>query len=135
MASEPERVRIYTLADSTYFVGLVALLNSLYVTGNRYELVVLDCGLDERQRARVGEHATIVQLPPETARRNVLAKPYVHRLATPSELVVWIDSDVIVTGRLDPILATRHADRSVSSRWTGPSSALGDARSGPGSSR
>ena len=106
MAAEPGSARIYTLADSTYFVGLVALLNSLYVTGNRYELVVLDCGLDERQRARVGEHATIVPLPPEAARRNVLAKPYVHRLTTPSELVVWIDSDVIVTGRLDPILAS-----------------------------
>ncbi len=106
MATERGGARIYTLADSAYFVGLVALLNSLHVTGNRYELVVLDCGLDERQRAMMRDHATIVPLPPETARRNVLAKPYVDRLTTPDEIVVWIDSDVIVTGSLAPILAS-----------------------------
>jgi hypothetical protein len=105
MAPRPARTCIYTLADHRYFVGLVALLNSLRLTGNRQELVVLDCGLEERQRALVSAHATVVRLPADAARRHVLAKPYVHRLAAPSELVVWIDSDVIVTGSIDGIVA------------------------------
>ena len=105
MAAGTDRTCVYTLADSRYFVGLVALLNSLRLTGNHQEVVVLDCGLEERQRARLGAHATVVRLPVEVARRNVLAKPYVHRLAGPSELVVWIDSDVIVTGSIDWIVA------------------------------
>lgn len=104
MPEVPDTARIYTLADRRYFVGLVALLNSLRLTANEQELVVLDCGLEESQRARLGAHAEVVRLPPDVARRNVLAKPYVHELASPAEIVVWIDSDVVVTGGIGPIV-------------------------------
>jgi hypothetical protein len=111
MASQPSQARIYTLADSGYFVGLVALLNSLRLTGNEQDLVVLDCGLSAAHRDLLEEHASVVQLSPEVARRKFLAKPYLHQHVSPGELVVYIDSDVIVTAPLDPILASAAAGR------------------------
>ena len=104
MARQPARARIYTLADSSYFVGLVALLNSLRLTGNRQELVVLDCGLSRRHSDLLREHAELVPLPPDVARRTFLAKPYLHGIVPRGELVVYIDSDAVVTAPLDPIL-------------------------------
>jgi hypothetical protein len=100
----------YTLADSRFFVGTVALLNSLRLTGHTGELVVLDCGLDEEGRRALAAHVTLVELPGELARRTVLAKPYFHtvRRAGPA---VWIDSDVIVTGSLAPIVARAEAGK------------------------
>lgn len=109
MASPP--VRIYTLADSGYFVGLVALLNSLRLTGNRQELTVLDCGLSPHHRELLQGHATVVPLPPEVARRKFLAKPYLAECVSPGELAVYVDSDVVVTAPLDPILAAADEGR------------------------
>ena len=97
--------RIYTLADRNYFVGVVALLNSLRLTGNTQELVVLDCGLEERQRVRLSAHTTVVPLPPQTARSKTLAKPYIGTLASASEIMIYVDSDVLVTASLAPIAA------------------------------
>jgi hypothetical protein len=112
MTAQPaSSTRIYTLADDRYFVGLVALLNSLRLAGNLQELVVLDCGLTARQRDALQEHATVVALPPAVASRKVLAKSYLHQFVSPSELAVYIDSDAIVTARLDPILAHAAAGR------------------------
>lgn len=106
MTQRPAPVRIYTLADSGYFVGLVALLNSLRLTGNQQELVVLDCGLSAQHRELLQEHATVVPLPTEVAKRKFLAKPYLQQFVSPEELVVYIDSDIVVTAALDPILAS-----------------------------
>jgi hypothetical protein len=100
----------YTLADSGFFVGVVGLLNSLRLTGNTGELVVLDCGFDDEQRRVLAPHVTLVRLPDELAKRKVLCKPYVHEVARPGPLV-WIDSDVIVTRALAPIAARAAAGK------------------------
>jgi hypothetical protein len=100
----------YTLADARFFVGTVALLNSLRLTGHTGELVVLDCGLAEEQRRTLAPHVTLEQLPDELARRTVLCKPFIHTLGRPGPLV-WIDSDIIVTGPLAPILAHAEAGK------------------------
>jgi len=92
----------YTLADSDFFVGTVALLNSLRLTGNNGELVVLDCGLDDAQRRALAPHATLVPLPDGVVQRKTLLKPYVHEVARPG-ILVWVDSDVIVTQRLEEV--------------------------------
>lgn len=106
MAPQPASARIYTLADSNYFVGLVALFNSLRLSGNLQELVVLDCGLSKQHCDLLRDHVTIVPLPPEVAKRKFLAKPYLHQFVSPEELVVYIDSDIVVTAPLEPILTT-----------------------------
>jgi len=43
----------YTIANAPFFPGVVALLNSLRLTRNTGELVVLDRGLDDDQRERL----------------------------------------------------------------------------------
>ena len=94
---------VYTLADSRYFIGVVALLNSLRLTGHDYELVILDCGLTDDQRARLSRHASVVTLPPELAARTVLAKPFFRESARDG-VALWIDADILVTGPLAPIV-------------------------------
>jgi hypothetical protein len=103
--------RIYTLADSSYFVGLAALFNSLRLTGNLQEVVVLDRGLDEPHRRALADHVTLAPLPEPLVGRKLLAKAYPSRLVSPDELVVYVDSDVLVTRSLEPMIATAAAGR------------------------
>jgi len=100
----------YTIADAGFFPGLVALLNSLRLTGNVGELVVLDRGLMPAQRALVGDHVTLVELPAALAGRPMLLKAYPHALGA-SGTIVLIDSDMIVTRPLDDIVACAQKGR------------------------
>ena len=94
----------YTIADAGFFPGLVALLNSLRLTGNVGELVVLDRGLMPAQRALVEDHVTLVELPEALAGRPMLLKAYPHALGA-SGTIVLIDSDMIVTRSLEDVVA------------------------------
>ena len=96
--------RFFTLADSGFFVGAVALLNSLRLTGHEQELVVLDCGLTADQRRILeGGGVTLVDTSDRESRAYFL-KPYPAGL-DPDGIVVIIDSDMAVTASLEPILA------------------------------
>ena len=94
----------YTIADAGFFPGLVALLNSLRLTGNSGELVVLDLGLTPAQRSLVEPHVTLVELPEGLAGRPMLLKAYPHELGATGTIVV-IDSDMIVARSLADIVA------------------------------
>lgn len=100
------RATVYTLADARFYIGVVALLNSLRLTGHNYPFVVLDCGLEPAQRACLRRHAVVIELPEDVAARKVLAKPYVDQVHEGKGAVVWIDSDVIVTGSLASLVAS-----------------------------
>ena len=50
----------YTITDEPFFVGTVALLNSLRLTGHEGEFVALDCGLTPTQQRRLAQHARVV---------------------------------------------------------------------------
>ena len=100
----------YTVADSRFFPGVVALLNSLRLTGNGGELIVLDAGLDDAQRARLSGHARLVALPGGVTANAFLAKPFAHRLDIDGTLVI-LDSDMLVTASLEPVVARAHAGR------------------------
>jgi hypothetical protein len=93
----------FTVSNARYFVGTVALLNSLRLTENEGELVVLDAGLTNAQRARLEGHVTLVSLPHDVSINPLLLKAYPATLA-PTGLVVIIDSDIIVTATLAGIL-------------------------------
>lgn len=94
----------YTAANSTFFVGLVILLNSLALTGNVEELVVLDLGLTKEQKQLLGSLVTVVPLPHALRPRlATLVKPVLHRVRE-TDVAVWIDSDVMVTGPLEPLV-------------------------------
>lgn len=106
---EDVSVTYYTVANKKFFVGVVCLVNSLRLTGNRGDIVVLDQGLTAEQRALLEPHATLVkeeEMFGEVVaddRRVFLAKPY-PRLLNPRGVVVIIDSDMIVTGSFDRVI-------------------------------
>ena len=118
-----ERATFHTIANARYFPGLVALVNSMRLTGHDQEVVVLDLGLTPGQRERLADHVTLVQLPNQVG-HPAFMKPYPHRLA-PAGTVVLIDSDMIVTASLDEPLADAAAGliavfgdhESTRSRW------------------
>jgi hypothetical protein len=94
-------VTFYTVSNHTYFLGTVALLNSLRVTGNSEPLVVLDAGLLPEERAALESQTTVVSMP-EDRGNPVLLKPFPHVLDA-SGIIVVIDSDIIVTSSLASI--------------------------------
>jgi hypothetical protein len=95
-------VTYYTISDHRFFPGAIALLNSLRLTGNAGELVVLDAGLTPIERELLSDHATVFAPPQQIEGNPVLMKAYPH-LLEPSGIVVLIDSDMIVTGSLDHV--------------------------------
>ena len=95
--------KFVTLAGADYFLGVVALLNSLRKTGHEQELVALDRGLTREQRELLEPYATLVRLPEEVAARSLLAKPVFHQYVS-ADVVVWLDADIIVTGSLERVV-------------------------------
>ena len=102
-------VSFHTTSDASFFVGTVALLNSLRLTGNEGPLVVLDIGLAPRQRAVLAEHCRIIPGPPGAASNPWFLKPLAADEA--AEIVVFLDSDVIVTRSLDPVISLAREGR------------------------
>ena len=91
----------YSVSNSAHFLGAVALVNSLRLTGWRDEIVLVDGGLTKRQRALLGSEAIIISaprsLPPHLLK---VFGPLTH----PAEAMVLIDADMIVVGSLDALL-------------------------------
>jgi len=94
-------VTYYTVSNHSYFLGTVAMLNSLRVTGHDDPLVVLDAGLLPEERAALDTHATVVTMP-EDRGNPVLLKPFPFILNAQGVLV-FIDSDIIVTSSLSSV--------------------------------
>lgn len=92
----------YSVASSGHFLGLVALLNSLRLTGNDAPLFVADCGLTDIQRERLEPHVVLVEVEDQGSPH--LAK-WVAPLAHPAEVSVLLDTDVIALCSLDPLVS------------------------------
>jgi hypothetical protein len=111
-AARPSANATYiTIADDKFFLGAVALVNSLRLTGNHEPIVVLDVGLAEEQRS-VLENECELRRPP-VAKSGVFVvflKPAAVLLGL-TGTVVLIDSDVVVTRRFSPILAEAAAGK------------------------
>jgi hypothetical protein len=104
--SDPSGVTVFTIGDSFYFPGLVALVNSLRLTGFHHPVFVLDCGLTPEQRDLLGPHCHLVEAP-RRAMNPLQYKAFAH-LLRPSGIVVIIDSDIIVARSLDPLVQLAH---------------------------
>ena len=92
-----------TVADRAYFLGAVALVNSLRLTEHAQEIALLDVGLDDRQRAFLDREATIHEGPAGVGWLSVFVKPLFADLY-PDRSLVLIDNDVVVTRSLQPLL-------------------------------
>lgn len=100
----------YTVSDARYFLGLVALLNSLRLAGHREPLVVLDTGLERGQREVLAPHLELVPAP--AGEPSVMLKPWAP-LARPADVPVLVDTDMLVTRSLEPLIAQAAQGRTV----------------------
>jgi len=99
---------VYTAGDCGYFPGVAALVNSLAVVGFSGKVVVLDLGLSDVQRMRLERVTQVVSAPSAGERDDRLAvsisaKSYLAQLSL-SGLIVWIDSDIIITSALNDVV-------------------------------
>ena len=110
MAGRPSRahVRFFTLGDADYFVGAVALVNSLRLVGLDERITFLDLGLLPKQRAILAAECDFVDVRREPGDHPWTYQPFAH-LANPSGVCVILDSDVIVTRRLDDLVESARA--------------------------
>lgn len=95
-------VAIYSVCDARFFLGLVALINSLRLHGHREPVSVVDCGLEEWQRERLSKEATIVEAPKGLP--PYLLK-YVGPSTRPADAMILLDADIIVTKPLGALVS------------------------------
>jgi hypothetical protein len=107
---ESRGVAFYCVADSDYFVGLVALLNSLRLHGHDEPVYVLDRGLLPHQRRLLERHVTLVR--DEGGQHAILSKSHAP-LRFPADAMLLIDSDMIVTRSLSPLIGAVASGRVV----------------------
>lgn len=114
-------IRAFTMGDERYFLGMVALLNSMRISGNTMPLTVLDVGLAAWQRDLLDPHCELLRARPGA---NVFLMKMDAPLASGADIVLLLDSDIIVTGPLapmvDPAAAGRvcaYGDQMAEQRW------------------
>ena len=96
------------MSDRRYFVGTVALLNSLRLTGNRGRMLIVDSGLTDDQRASLEPHAQLVRLSAKDRGTHPFMQKALVRHHGVDGVLVFVDGDIIVTGRLEePIASAR----------------------------
>ena len=107
---EGRDVAFYCVADADYFVGLVALLNSVRLNGHGEQFYVLDSGLLPRQRQQLEPHVTLVQN--HSGQHPILSKSYAP-LHFPADTMLLLDSDMIATRPLVPLIEAAAEGRVV----------------------
>jgi hypothetical protein len=93
-----------------FFLGAVAMINSLRILGHSEPIFVLDCGLSTAQRDILSAGATVVAAPDDST--PFLLKT-VAPLRHPAEVMVLIDADIIVTRSLRNLIDHASQDRVV----------------------
>lgn len=109
-----EDVFFYTLGDESYFLGLISLINSLVLTGHLYPIIVGDCGLSSEQRdlLRGYDRVRLFPLDRSLVRNPQQFKAFPHLVHKQGTAVI-IDSDMIVTDSLEPLIAKAQAGQLV----------------------
>jgi hypothetical protein len=91
----------YCVSSGMYFLGAVALINSLRLLGHAEPVFVLDYGLSPLQRELISREATVVPAPGDST--PFLLKT-VAPLGHPAEVMVLLDADIIVTRPLSELI-------------------------------
>jgi hypothetical protein len=100
----------YSVADSRFFVGAVALLNSLRLAGHEEPIFIVDTGLTLEQRRTLADHVTLIPAPrDEPSVFLTPLGPSIHH----SEVQVLIDADIIVTQPLTEFIEAAKSGRVV----------------------
>lgn len=126
----------YCVADDRFFPGAAGLVNSLRLLGHREPILVLDCGLTEEQRRLLAPEVSLVDAP-QAASPHLLKA--IAPLRHPADTMVLIDTDMLATRSLAPLLERASGGRVVAfendrprfrAEW-GELLGLGDGRPGP----
>jgi hypothetical protein len=99
--SHRPRAAFYCVADSRYFLGAVAMINSLRLQGHDAPVFLLDCGLSGAQREVLAPYVTIATAPdsaPPWLMKTII--PLTH----PARVMVLVDTDMVVTRPLTPLI-------------------------------
>lgn len=100
----------YCVADERYFAGAAALVNSLRLVGHDEPIHVLDCGLKPGQREQLGSQVSVIPAPSD-------APPWLLKteapLKRPADVMVLLDTDLVATRSLRPLIEEAAAGRLV----------------------
>jgi hypothetical protein len=100
----------YCVTGRDFFLGAVALVNSLRLVGHEEPIFVLDCGLEPAQRELLAREATLIRAPGEDPPSTLkLSAPVSH----PAEVMALLDADLIVLRRLDELVGLAAEGRLV----------------------
>jgi hypothetical protein len=91
----------YSVSNSRHFVGLVALVNSLRLSGHGETIFVVDAGLTPEQRELLGDHVTLVPAPEGVP---VIMLKQVAPMTHPASVSILLDADIIVTRPLTELI-------------------------------
>ena len=119
MASVSPGTAFYCVSSGEYFLGAVAMINSLRLQGHDEPIYLLDRGLAAEQRELLDGEVSLVEAPPGT--EPWLVKT-IAPLRHPHQTMVLIDVDMIVTRRLDELIGAAASGQVVafendSDRW------------------
>jgi hypothetical protein len=106
-----DEVRFFTQADSRFFLGAAAMLESLRRSGNLAPAFVLDTGLRRDERERLAAAADVLMLPQGVGDLHPRQMKATADLFWSSGVVVLLDSDMIVTSPLDDLIDHARAGR------------------------
>jgi hypothetical protein len=110
---------VYTVGDAAHFLGVVALVNSLRLTGWTDEIVAVDCGFEDWQQRLLSTDVQLLPAPKTDAPHLLKA---VGPLRRPARAMAVIDADVVVTRSLEPLFRTAQDEQ----RLVAVTDALGD---------
>jgi hypothetical protein len=106
-----DEVRFFTSADSRFFLGVTAMVESLRLSGNTAPAFVVDDGLRPEERQRLMATADVLTPPPELDDLHPWMMKATADLFWSSGVVVLLDSDMIVTSPLDDLIEQAKAGR------------------------
>jgi len=109
-SAAPPRAAFYCVSSGEYFLGAVAMINSLRLLGHAEPVHLLDCGLSPAQRQALAGEATVAAAPPG---RDPFELKTVLPLQRPATTAVLIDTDMIATRPLTPLIEAAATGRVV----------------------
>jgi len=109
---DPDASATYvTVSDARFFLGTVALVNSLRLTGHAGDILVIDAGLTGDQARMLSPECDLHAVSSEADILPIFIKPAVVCTFELAGILLLIDSDIIITGDLRPILNNAAAGR------------------------
>jgi hypothetical protein len=118
------------MSDAGYFLGLRALMNSVYIYyGRSIPVVVMDVGLTKDQVDEITKHPTFGGIIPcklcETREQAWQIKQSCFVFSSEiARIVCWIDSDSVLTDRIDEAFEAAEQGYVVVPRWVEKDEAL-----------